>query len=162
MIKKQRNASTKRNSVIRNDRKEALDLWQKEFQAICYKAAREAIGKGEFVKTEARLAFSEWVKLVFEISGKSESISECPSQKDKPPAFAGLLISCFLRGEDSEVILGDMAESFKEILAENDAKVAYAWYWRQAISTVRPLIQRWLMKIAAFVGVEEFIRRNIN
>ncbi|MGD8278583.1 MAG: ABC transporter permease, partial [Gemmatimonadota bacterium] len=54
-----------------------------------------------------------------------------------PPFLAGLLLTVFLRGEEREVICGDLEEEYRDRLWQwGGAGPAKRWYWRQALGVV--------------------------
>ncbi len=54
-----------------------------------------------------------------------------------PPKVARLLLTLVLRGEEQEVILGDIDEEYAtDILPRHGRRVAGRWYWRQALASI--------------------------
>src|SRR5439155_1968432 len=53
-----------------------------------------------------------------------------------PPTLAAWVVELTTSREESDAILGDLAEEFTEIARRGDARASRRWYWRQARRTI--------------------------
>jgi putative ABC transport system permease protein len=62
----------------------------------------------------------------------------------RPPWLAATLLRVVLDSRDRECLLSDLAEEFEARVVDGNPRSAQAWYWRQALSSLRPaLARRW-------------------
>jgi hypothetical protein len=54
----------------------------------------------------------------------------------RPPLVAQALLQFFADSDETDSILGDLAEEFAQVSSRSGAAFARGWYWRQALKTV--------------------------
>ena len=65
-----------------------------------------------------------------------------------PPRLASLLVRAVASGSDRRFVLDDLSEEFSRIAAQNGSKAARAWYWRQALGSLAPLVRDRFVRVA--------------
>ncbi len=64
----------------------------------------------------------------------------------RPPWIAERLLLRILPAEHRTPVVGDLAEEYTEIAATSGSFRADAWYWRQALGSIPPLVARRLAR----------------
>jgi hypothetical protein len=80
----------------------------------------------------------------------------------RPPFNAEYLLYFFLRKEEREIVIGDLVESYSQILGRFDKRRADIWFYKQAFGSVLPLLRRALLKIGALVWLGRILRRLVS
>jgi putative ABC transport system permease protein len=84
------------------------------------------------------------------------------SATDPPePRWSRRLLQLLLRGDDSEFILGDLAEEFHERAGASGVPIARSWYRRQVVSTLASQLRRRPPSLTAWVREGRLALRSI-
>jgi hypothetical protein len=80
-------------------------------------------------------------------------------QHPTPPQFAEYILYLLLTKAERVYLIGDLTEEFNQVLEKFGAKRAKLWYHKQVLTSVSPLLYRWLTRLKSVVAVLELLER---
>jgi len=80
----------------------------------------------------------------------------------RPPINAEYVLCLLLRKEEREVVVGDLIESYNEVLKRFDKRRADIWFYKQVTGSLFPLFRRAMLRIGGLVWLGRVLRRLIS
>lgn len=80
----------------------------------------------------------------------------------RPPFNAEYVLYLLLRKRERDVVIGDLIESYGQILERFNKRRADIWFYKQVAGSLWPLLRRALLRIAALVWLGRILRRLIS
>jgi hypothetical protein len=78
------------------------------------------------------------------------------------PLNAEYLLYLFLRKEEREALIGDLAECYGEVIRRFGKVRADIWFYKQVAGSLFPLIRRAVLRVAALAWLGRALRRLIS
>lgn len=90
----------------------------------------------------------------------NESASHLPLSLISPPHLGEFALELILSKDESENIIGDLAEDYVKKMLKYGITKAKVWYWKQVISSAWPLMCK-VVRWGLFASAAEWIRRRV-
>jgi transcriptional regulator with XRE-family HTH domain len=127
-----------------------------------------AIYVKNFIRSYARcIGFAETIS--FEIREVNEAhaldVVAAPStsvyitKNHRPPKFGEYLLYLFLTKAERVYLIGDLAEEYDELSSRFGRQAANLWYYRQIVTSLRPLMRRLLCRARTVILILEIIQK---
>ena len=84
------------------------------------------------------------------------------SATPRPPLYAEYVLYLVLRRRERDVVIGDLIESYGQILERFNKRRADFWFYKQVLGSLFPLLRRQILKIGALVWLGRILRRLIS
>ncbi len=143
--------------------KDQLRLW---FENAATHANREfirsfnEIRKAEEPKQEARnlvATIGALLMIGWLFRATNRTNSEC-----RPPFNAEYILYLFLRREERDEVIGDLIESYGQVVRRFGKRRADVWFCKQVAGSLLPLLRQSLLRLGAFVWLGRILRRLIS
>lgn len=80
----------------------------------------------------------------------------------RPPFNAEYLLYLLLRRDEWEIVIGDLLETYGQILVRFNKRRANIWFYKQVVGSLFPLLRRALLRIGALVWLGRILRRLVS